>query len=312
VQQAADASAVGSPSPQQPVVPVVQQDATQQADAAPAGVYARAALLYDSGKKRTLWSKSADTRLAIGSMTKVMTALVVLKSGGSLNKTVTITNADVARTLSPVGGSTAYLRAGDKLTVRQLLYALMLPSGCDAASALARTYGGYSGFVKKMNAEARKLHLNNTHYANYDGLNYEINNKVRWTHAEGYSTARDQVTLGRAAMQYSTFRTVVGTAAYHLPASRGHHDYRWYTTNHLLGRYPGAIGIKTGHTDMAGYCLLFADQRRGRTLVGVLLNDGTPAEPEHRFGDARSMLDWAFKVRTSYSLDLAARGLPSD
>jgi D-alanyl-D-alanine carboxypeptidase (penicillin-binding protein 5/6) len=294
-------------------IPVQQVLDTNAATKAPYGIQARTAFLLDIGKNKALWGKGADTRLPIGSMTKVMTALVVLQQG-NLDRPITIKSSYTTRVLAPLYGSSASLRVGDRITPRELLYALMLPSGCDAAAALADAYGpGYNGFVKKMNSLAAKLHLRNTHYANFDGQSWTVDNR-QWTKVEAWSTARDQVTLGQYAMKNATFRAVVNTAYHPVAATSAHHAYTtWKTTNHILGRYPGVNGIKTGHTDLAGYCFLFSDVRKGHNLIGVVLGDGTQAaQAENRFADARRMLDWALHTKTVYSLDKAAEGLPSD
>ncbi len=190
----------------------------------------------------------------------------------------------------------AGLRTGDVLTARQLLEAMLLPSGCDAAYALATAYGpGWRAFVAKMNATARKLGLRATHFANFDGLPWP-------TGTPTYSTPNDLITLGRAAMGLGVFRRIVGQRTHYLAAARQHHAYRWRTTNLLLGAYPGAIGIKTGWTTQAGYSLLFEASRGGRQLIGVVLNAST-TNPDARFTAAARLLDWGFATaRTALRL----------
>jgi serine-type D-Ala-D-Ala carboxypeptidase (penicillin-binding protein 5/6) len=264
----------------------------QVAATAPAGVAAKSAYLYDSTAGKTLWSRSPDTKLPIGSITKVMTALVVIKAG-HLDRKLTITKK-YADYVKKYGASQAYLAVGDKITVGQLLYALLLPSGCDAAYALADSYGPkWAGFVKKMNAQAKTLGMKHTHYANFDGLPWP-------TATAGYSTARDQITLARTAMKYSAFRTIVAKATYSAKTAGGH-SYTWKTTNRLLGVYPGMQGIKTGHTTAAGYCLMFAARRNSRTVIGVVLNSSRTSE-KARFTDAAKALDWAFHTHTTVQL----------
>jgi len=242
----------------------------------------------------------------------VMTALVVLQAG-HLDRKITIKQKYLARVTGQIDGSSAGLKVGDKITTRELLYGLMLPSGCDAAAALADSYGpGYSGFVKKMNKEAAKLGLTHTHYNNFDGLPYTPWG-TRWsdTNPPAWSTAREQVKLGRTAMKYATFRTVVATRTHVLGKTSQHIRYSWATTNHLLGSYPGMAGIKTGHTDLAGYCLMFADKRNGKYLLGIVLDSSTTSETV-RFTDTTRILDWAFATKTFISMAAAAQGLPSD
>ncbi|MEV4740249.1 serine hydrolase [Streptomyces sp. NPDC049555] len=265
-----------------------------QAAGGPAGVAAKGAFLLDSGSNRALWGKDADTRRQMASTTKIMTAATVLDAGVDLNKQVTVRQSYrdyVQRT----GASTADLRTGDKLTVRQLLYALMLPSGCDAAYALADTVGTggteaarTTSFIAKMNKRAADLGLKNTHYDSFDGISRAGAN---------YTTPRDSATLARHALANATFATVVRTKATRQKAANVNRTYYWDNTNKLLGSYKGAIGIKTGTGTAAGPCLVFAAQRGKRTVVGVVLDDAT-----NRYPDAARMLDWAFGTQTRMTL----------
>jgi serine-type D-Ala-D-Ala carboxypeptidase (penicillin-binding protein 5/6) len=253
---------------------------------APTGVHAPGAALENEATGRLLWSRGLDTKRPIGSITKVMTALVVLRDGG-LTRKITVTQAaiDYARRYD---GSRAGLRPGDKLTTQQLLEAMLVPSGCDAAYLLASAYGpGLTAFVATMNATARALGLGRTHFANADGL------PVPTEHST-WSTPRDLLVIGRAAMAYPMFRAIVSQHRIALPAAAGHHAYIWHTTNDLISKYPGMIGIKTGSTRAAGYCLLFADQRRSGTLIGVVL-DSSPTIRSYSFTDTEQLLNWGFQ-----------------
>ncbi|MGI8333358.1 D-alanyl-D-alanine carboxypeptidase family protein [Actinomadura scrupuli] len=284
------ATTTRTPAVQPAARPAAQQVALASA---PAGIAAKSAFVFDYTAGKTLWSRSPDARLPVGSITKTMTALLVIKAG-HLDRKITISKKYVDY-VKKHGASSAYLAVGDKVTVGQLLYAMMLPSGCDAAYALADSYGpGWSGFVKKMNAQAKTLGMKHTHYANFDGL--------PWPSATaGYSTARDQVTLARTAMKYTAFRTVVAKASYTVKKTAGGHSYTWKTTNRLLGSYPGMLGIKTGHTSAAGYCLLFAARRSSRTVIGVVLNSSKTSE-KARFTDAAKALDWVYHTHTPVRL----------
>jgi D-alanyl-D-alanine carboxypeptidase (penicillin-binding protein 5/6) len=175
------------------------------------------------------------------------------------------------------------------LTARQLLEALLLPSGSDAAFALARAYGpGWRAFVRKMNATAKRLGMTGTHYANFDGLPWPTEHST-------YSTPHDLVIVGDAAMKSVIFRNIVRQRSHLIGATARHHRYRWQTTNLLLGSYPGVVGIKTGSTKGAGYCLLFEARHRGRTLIGVVLHS-SGTNPDARFKDAARLLNWAFHL----------------
>jgi serine-type D-Ala-D-Ala carboxypeptidase (penicillin-binding protein 5/6) len=257
------------------------------APAAPAGIHALGADLADAGTGQQLWGRYLNTKRPMGSITKVMTALIVIEAG-HLSQKITIPAAAVTY-VNNHGASTAGLRPGDVLTARQLLAALLLPSGCDAAYVLATTYGpGRAAFVAKMNAAAAQLGLTKTHFANFDGLPYPT---ARATH----STPADLIALGRAAMALPAFRTIVAEQIYHLASGNGHHAYTWQNTDLLLASYGGAAGIKTGFTKAAGYCLLFEASSGTRVLIGVVLHS-TATNADDRFTDAATMLNWGFGV----------------
>src|SRR5262249_11978646 len=194
----------------------------------------------------------------------------------------------------------------DKLTARQLLYALLLPSGADAAYTLAKAYGpGLSRFVTRMNATARLLGMRRTHFSNFDGLPYP-------TPYSNYSTASNLLVLGRAAMRLPVFRSVVAKRSYWLAAGSGHRAYRWKNLNPLLGHYPGAIGIKPGYTGAAGQCLLFEATRNGHAVIGVTLHSPGSISSVNP-ADATRILNWALS-HLSYPEDwppAARRRLPA-
>jgi len=253
----------------------------------PAGIQAAGADLVNAATGRRLWSRGLITERPIASITKVMTALVVIRAG-HLGRKIRISRA-VVTYVQEHDGSSAGLVAGDILTARQLLEGMLLPSGCDAAFALAGAYGpGWRAFVGKMNATARAMGLRGTHFANFDGLPWP-------TEYTTYSTPRDLIILGRAAMRLATFRDIVGQRTYYLPATPQHHAYFWQNNNQLLGSYAGADGIKTGFTLGAGHSLLFEAERHGRTLIGVVL-DSSVTNPTASFTAARRLLNWGFAV----------------
>jgi D-alanyl-D-alanine carboxypeptidase (penicillin-binding protein 5/6) len=286
-------------SPRTATAPTVAPVMRTAAASGPSGIAAKGAYLYDAGTAKKLWGVATTTKRPVGSITKVMTAVVVLRAG-NLDKTVTIKKSYVDH-VRDNDASSAGLKAGDKLTVRQLLNAMMLPSGCDAAYALGDVYGpGQTKFVAKMNAEAAALNMTSTHYLNVDGLPTSA-------HKEGYSTPHDLVLLTRHALADKDFSAVVGHTSYSIAKSSSHAAYKWSNTNRLLGSYSGAIGIKTGHTNAAGYSLTFAAERDGRTLIGVVLNS-TTTDTNRRFKDAAAILDWGFGTKTTM---LRLRSLPA-
>ncbi|WP_435591330.1 D-alanyl-D-alanine carboxypeptidase family protein [Nocardia sp. bgisy118] len=251
----------------------------------PGGVQATGAQLAEGFTGTALWSRQANTPIPIASITKVMTALVVVEAG-DLDRTITVPQEAIAY-CSRHDGSTAGLAPGEVLTARQLLYALMLPSGCDAAYTLAETYGpGQDGFIARMNDTARGMGLAGTFFTDPSGLPVPTDHST-------YSTPADLVTLGLRAMRLPAFREIVSSQSYHLPAGPGNRDHLWQTTNLLLGDYPGTIGIKTGWTDAAGTCLLFETVRAGIPLIGVVLHS-SPGNAVAAKDDAERMLNWIY------------------
>jgi serine-type D-Ala-D-Ala carboxypeptidase (penicillin-binding protein 5/6) len=268
-------AAPASAAPAAPAAPA------SSATAGPAGIGAWSAAVQDVVTGRLLWSRGLNTERPMASITKVMTAYLVIKAG-HLDRQITVPAA-VTGYVREHDASNAGLRPGDRLTARQLLYALLLPSGADAAYTLARAYGpGLTAFVARMNAMARLLGMSRTHFSNFDGLPYP-------TSYSNYSTAANLLTLGRAAMLLPTFRSVVDQRSYRLADGSGHHAYRW------KNRYPGAIGIKPGYTGAAGQCLLFEASRHGHIILGVTLH--SPGSiTSINIGDATRILNWAFSL----------------
>jgi len=259
-----------------------------QVAGAPGGVKAKGAVLADAATGQVLWGRAIDTERPMASVTKVMTALLVLKSG-NLGQQIRVPKAAMDYAWKN-GGESAGLHPGDTLTAQQLLAALLLPSGADAAYALAGVYGpGLDAFVAKMNATAVQMGMTHTHFTSPDGLPYPSETAT-------YSTPSDLLTLGLAAMKYPVFRSIVGLHFDHLPKGHGHHQYWWDNTDGLIGSYQGALGIKTGYTDKALHCLLFEAARNGRTLIGAVL--GSPATGVNAGAqDAEKMLNWGFRLR---------------
>lgn len=266
--------------------------------AAPAGAVATPSIaaaggyVMNNGTAASLYSKAADTRRSTGSTTKIMTAKVVLAQPNlNLDAKVTVQKAYsdyiVANT-----ASSAHLIVGDKVTVRQLLYGLMLPSGCDAAYALADKFGSgttraarVKSFIGKMNSAATALHLTNTHFDSFDGIGNGSN----------YSTPRDLTKIASSAMKNSTFKTVVKTVSTKqkvTTASGGYRYYTWENTNKpLLTGYSGTIGVKTGSGPEAKYCLVFAATRNGKTVIGTVLASTSITA---RTSDATKLMNYAF------------------
>ncbi|MCY0879161.1 MAG: D-alanyl-D-alanine carboxypeptidase [Firmicutes bacterium] len=232
-----------------------------------------------------LYSREAQVRRPIASVTKMMTAYLVLTHPRLYpeNRRITITAPEVLNDRQGLlkGDSEVPLQVGERVTVGNLLLALMLPSADDAAWVLARSYpGGAPAFIRQMNRTAAELGMRETHYVDPDGVNHL-----------GYSTARDLLTLINRDMALRRFRQLVRT-------KRAHTPWGWLTNlNQLLWQYPGAIGIKTGWTPYAGSCLAYAAVRYhgGQRLVleGVVLD-----EPSFgvMFRDVAGLLNEGFRA----------------
>jgi serine-type D-Ala-D-Ala carboxypeptidase (penicillin-binding protein 5/6) len=257
-----------SVTPSPPGMPAIQTASSPRRVAAAGGALA------DAGSMQLLWSRQLDTERPIG----------------GLNREIRIPRAVIAY-VAKYQGESAGLHPGDVLTARDLLEALLLQSGCDAAYVLATTYGpGMPAFLAKMNAMAAQLGMTHTHFTSPDGLPYP-------TERSTYSTPADLLRLGLAAMNLPAFRSIVGQRFYHIGRSRGHHHaYWWDNTNDLIGTYPGADGIKTGYTDAAKHCLLFEAVRRGRTLIGVVLGSPTTG-PDAAAQAAARLMNWGFALK---------------
>lgn len=247
------------------------------AEAAPTGsapsVSAASALLMDADYGLILYEKDADRRLPMASTTKIMTALTALAHA----------SGDTVITVPPdavgVEGSSVYLAAGEKLTLCDLLYALLLQSANDAAAAIAIGIGGsIAGFADLMNAEAARLGLSDTHFANPHGLDAE----------EHYTTARELAIITRAALDVPLIRQIVGTVKATVPQGDQPDARLLVNHNRLLRTYDGAIGVKTGFTKKSGRCLVSAAERDGVRLIAVTLN----APDDWR--DHTAMLDYGF------------------
>jgi D-alanyl-D-alanine carboxypeptidase (penicillin-binding protein 5/6) len=255
---------------------------------APRGVQAKSGILVDATTGQVLWAEDENTVRPIASITKVMTALVVIQAGG-LGQQVAVPAA-VTGYIDTYGADAAGLIPGQTFTVDQLLHIMLVMSAADAAYTLANAYGpGLPAFIAKMNAEAAQLGLTHTHFTSPDGLPYP-------TGTSTHSTAAELVRLGEVAMGYPEFRSIVSLQVYNLPQGDGHDAVSVSTANALLGNYQGAVGIKTGNTNAAGHCLLFEAIRDGRVLIGDVL--GSPSEPDDAAAqDAAQVLDWAFALK---------------
>jgi serine-type D-Ala-D-Ala carboxypeptidase (penicillin-binding protein 5/6) len=255
---------------------------------APKGVKAKSGIVVDATTGQVLWAQDENAVRPIASITKVMTALVVIQAGG-LNQQVAVPKA-VTGYIAKYDANAAGLIPGQKFTVDELLHIMLVLSAADAAYTLASAEGpGLPAFIAKMNAEAAQLGLAHTYFTTPDGLPYP-------TETATYSTAAELVRLGEVAMSYPEFRSIVGLRVYNLPKGDGHNAVSVSSDDVLLSTYQGAVGIKTGFTNAAGHTLLFEAVRNGRVLIGDVLGSplsGVSAAAQ----DAAKILDWAFALK---------------
>ncbi|NGP43665.1 D-alanyl-D-alanine carboxypeptidase [Bacillaceae bacterium SIJ1] len=237
----------------------------------PPGVSASAAVLMDLSSKRVLYDKNMHEQRRIASITKIMTALLAIESG-SWEDTVTISDRAVRQE-----GSSLYLRAGDKVKLKDLVYGLMLRSGNDAAVAIAEHVGGsLEGFVFMMNERARLLGMENTSFSNPHGLDMDDAH---------YSSAYDMGLLTREAMKNDLYRQVQSTSVYRSSDQR----YVWKNKNKLLtALYDSSTGGKTGFTKKAGRTLVSTAEKSGEKLLVVTLN--APSD----WTDHQALFEWGF------------------
>lgn len=220
-------------------------------------VSAHHAALYEPVTDTFLYEKNGAARAPMASTTKIMTALVALEAG-DLDREIII-----PKEACGIEGSSIYMTPGERLTLRQLLYALLLQSANDAATAIAIAIGGdLAGFANMMNEQASTLGLSDTHFTNPHGLD----------DPEHYTTARDLAKIAAAAMELPEFREIVGTVKYTIPHGNDGDTRILVNHNRLLRLYQDAVGIKTGFTKKSGRCLVGAACRNGLTLISVTLD----------------------------------------
>ena len=244
------------------------------AQAAVPPVNARAFVVVDATTGEWLAQHNANARVPIASITKLMTVLISLEHA-RLNDVVT-----VERGASEVGESTINLRAGERITVRELLAGALIQSANDAADALADYvgHGNERAFVAMMNAKAKELGLTGTHFVRPDGLDAPNH----------YSTASDVTRLAQELMKRPVVRTLVRERTAVIEGGRTLH-----TWNDLLGVFRGLIGVKTGHTGGAGWCEVAEVRRDGLDVYATIL--GSPTRGA-RNADLAALLRWAFAV----------------
>ncbi len=228
----------------------------------PPAIPGTAAALIDVSTGHLMFQRNAHARVAPASITKMMTAVVAIERG-NLDQKVVVLPDDM------VEGSAMGVLPGDQVTMEQLLWGLLLPSGNDSAEVIARTLGGGSvdRFIDQMNQKAQQLNLVNTHYVNAHGLDADNH----------YSSAYDIAQLARYAMRMPLFAKIAGAKEYTVQANRTWVIHNTNTLLYLAQTVPGVTGVKTGFTDLAGDSLVASVNRDGRQVIAVVMgtNDRT-------------------------------------
>ncbi len=221
---------------------------------------AKSMCVIDKDSKRVLFCKNENEKLPMASTTKVVTAITVIENCNNLDEIIIVNKNAIG-----VEGTSIYLRENEQISVKNLLYGLMLRSGNDSATALAYHVGGsIEGFAKMMNELAKKVGANNSSFANPHGLD----------NPNHYTTAHDLALIAGYALNNPTFKQIVSTKTHIIPATNVS-DKRYLTNkNRLLSSLDGCCGVKTGFTSKAGRCLVSACERENRTTVCVVLNCG--------------------------------------
>lgn len=259
------------------------------------------AILVDANYDEVLYEKGAYEKAYPASITKVMTALLVLEAieAGQLTTDTMVTATDTLRQDLVAGGSTANIKQDETMSVLNLLYCLLLPSANEAANILAVAVdGSIEEFVARMNRRAGELGCTGTHFANPHGLHNENH----------YTTAYDISVFMRAALEHELFRTIISTASHTVPATNLSGERFFYNTNGLISNlyywgytYDKCIGGKTGSTDEAGRCLVSAAENGDDFLVCVVLGSG-PIQVEGykdprqgQFTESTKLFKWGFQ-----------------
>ncbi len=257
--------------------------------AVPENITAVSAILINADTGEVLYEKNAYEERAMASTTKIMTALLTLEAG-ELDRRFTADSMAIR-----VEGTSMGLQEGDIVTRRALCYGMLLPSGNDAANAAAVSVSGsMTAFAEKMNAKAKEIGMNHTHFVTPSGLD-----------ADGhYSTAYDMALLTRYALKNEEFKKICGLTSATLEYGNPPYKRTLYNSNKLLKQYGDCIGVKTGFTDNARRCLVSAAERNGVTLIAVTLN----APDDWR--DHAEMLDYGFTQLKSLEIEAESFTVP--
>ena len=238
-------------------------------------INSRSCIIYDRNSHMVLYGKNETKQVKMASTTKIMTSLIIIEKC-NLSETI-----EISKKAAGTGGSRLGLKAGDKITIKDLLYGLMLCSGNDAAVALAEYAGGdIQSFAELMNNKSHELGLTNTHYESPHGLDSDGH----------YTTAYELAVLTDYALKNETFASIVGTKNYTVTING--YPKNLSNTNELLGYLNGVYGVKTGFTNGANRCLVTACKRNNMDIICVVLGADTK---KFRTQDSIKLIEYAFK-----------------
>src|SRR3989344_4030218 len=239
-------------------------------------ISAKSALVYDLTTEKALFSKNPNDKLPMASLTKIMTAIIAIESPKKDNKYL-VTEGDL------VGENSMGLTNNEILSLEELLYGLILPSGNDAAETLANNYSGKRRkFIQAMNDKAGSLGLSSTHFANPSGLEGD---------GDQFTTVYDLLVITKYAMKFPLFQKIVETVEHGIPYTELHKEFYLYNETNLLTSYQGVKGVKTGFTEEAGFCLVTYLDYEGHEIIGIILGS------EHRREEMKELLDYSLKIQ---------------
>lgn len=238
-------------------------------------ISAKSVLVYDLTTNKILFEKNPSEKLAMASLTKIMTAIITMENYKEEDR-LRVGKEDL------VGENSMGLEAGEMLALKDLLYGLILLSGNDAAETIARSFpGGREDFLTAMNNKAKSLGALNTNFTNPSGLEGD-----GWQ----YTTAYDLLIMTKYAMNFDLFRQVVSTVDYFIPASQSNKEFNLYNETNLLTSYPGVKGVKTGYTSEAGFCLVTYLDYADHQIIGIILGS------DNRREEMRELLNYSLKT----------------
>ncbi len=269
-----------------PVINLVSNNyVLQQGEQPPElSLYAGAAVLMDAENRRVLYGKNEDAVMPMASTTKIMTCILALESG-KLDELATVSSYAASQPKVHAG-----LRVGEQYYVRDLLYSMMLESHNDTAVVIAEHIGGsVEGFAEMMNEKAASLGMENTYFITPNGLDASDEYGAHST------TARELAILGAYAIKNEEFCSIIQTPSYQFWDVEGRHSISAYNKDAFLQQMGGALGIKTGYTNAAGYCFAGALENQGRVFISVVLASGWPPHRSYKWQDTAELMNYGIE-----------------